>query len=168
MIDVPNPANRSIRRLTVSIATGSEVLSYSLQYLQDRLQRRIGTMCARIGCFVESNPRDMNLASRISAENFFMKNRLSLLFFLIDIITGPFFLPRLINLLCHRFPGEMSRASGADDHELLGGVEGLLDAEIFPFAWNLRLSFIINQALSPRAEIAEPDFDPSINRIFSQ
>src|SRR5262245_36646483 len=72
MIDVPNPANRSIRRLTVSIGTGSEVLSYSLQYLQDRLQRRIGTMCARIGCFVESNPRDMSLASRRSVVIFFI------------------------------------------------------------------------------------------------
>src|SRR5262247_4030911 len=76
MIDVPSPASRSIRRLTISRGTGSEVLSYSLQYLQDRLQRRIGTRCARIGCFVESNPRDINLASRRSVENFFMKNRL--------------------------------------------------------------------------------------------
>src|SRR5215475_8077578 len=76
IIDVPSPASRSIRRLTVSSGTGSEVLSYSLQYLQDRLQRRIGTRCARIGCFVESNPRDINLASRRSVENFFMKDRL--------------------------------------------------------------------------------------------
>src|SRR4030095_7149866 len=72
MIDVPNPASRSIRRLTVSRGTGSEVLSYSLQYLQDRLQRRIGTMCARIGCLVENNPRDINLASRRSVEIFFI------------------------------------------------------------------------------------------------
>src|SRR5215813_4131983 len=72
MIDVPSPASRSIRRLTVSRGTGSEVLSYSLQYLQDRLQRRIGTRCARIGCFVESNPREINFASRRSVETFFI------------------------------------------------------------------------------------------------
>src|SRR5215467_13515144 len=72
MIDVPSPASRSIRRLTVSSGTGSDVLSYSLQYLQDRLQRRIGTMCARIGCFVENNPRVINLASRRSVETFFI------------------------------------------------------------------------------------------------
>src|SRR5262245_18122248 len=75
MIDVPSPASRSIRRLTVSRGAGSEVLSYSLQYLQDRLQRRIGTRCARIGCFVESNPRDINLASRRSVENFFITGK---------------------------------------------------------------------------------------------
>src|SRR5262249_15170077 len=72
MIDAPSPANRSIRLLTVSIGTGSEVLSYSLQYLQDRLQRRIGTMCASIGCFVESNPRVINFASRRIMETFFI------------------------------------------------------------------------------------------------
>jgi hypothetical protein len=91
-----------------------------------------------------------------------------LLFFLFDSMARPLFLPRLINFLGHRFAGEMSRPSSADDHELFGGVEGLLDAEIFHFARNLRLSLIINQALSPGAEIAEPDFDPAINRIFSQ
>jgi hypothetical protein len=88
--------------------------------------------------------------------------------FLFDSMARPFFLPRFINLLGHSFPSEMSRAPGVDDHELFGGVERLLDAEIFPFAWNLRLSFIINQALSPSAGIAESDFDPSVNREFSQ
>src|SRR5262249_46391643 len=75
------------------------------------------------------------------------------LFFLFDGMACPFFLPRFVNLLGHRFTGEMSRPSVADDHELFGGVESLLDAEIFPLARNPRLSFIINQALSPGVEI---------------
>jgi hypothetical protein len=65
-------------------------LSYSLQYLQDRLQRRIGTRCARIGCFVESNPRDINLASRRSIETFFIignVDRMSRIFQ--DVQDGP-------------------------------------------------------------------------------
>src|SRR5215475_6075750 len=205
IIDVPSPASRSIRRLTVSSGTGSEVLSYSLQYLQDRLQRRIGTRCARIGCFVENSPRDINLASRRSVETFFINKErrqdeqdfpgcsrwpginpssailenpinpvydelflLLNLFFLFDSMACPFFLPRFVNLPGHRFAGEMSRPAAADDHELFGGVEGLLDAEIFLFARNLRLSFNINQALPRGLGIAEPDFDPAINRIFSQ
>ena len=32
-----------------SIGTGFEKSSYSLQYVQERLQRRIGMMCAMIG-----------------------------------------------------------------------------------------------------------------------
>src|SRR5262245_23291463 len=90
------------------------------------------------------------------------------LFFLFNGMAHPFFLPRFVNLLGHRFAGEMSLPSVADNHKLFGGVEGLLDAEIFHFARNPRLSFIINQALPPGVEIAEPDFDPAINRIFSQ
>jgi hypothetical protein len=90
------------------------------------------------------------------------------LFFLFDSVACPLFLPRLINLLGHRFASEMSRPSVADNHKLFGGVEGLLDAEIFPFARNPRLPFIINQAFSPGSEVAEPNFDPAINRIFSQ
>src|SRR5262245_30832124 len=89
-------------------------------------------------------------------------------FLLFNSMACPFFLPRFINLLGHRFAGEMSRPSVADDHELFGGVESLLDAELFHFARNPRLSFIINQAFSPGAEDSEPDFDPAINRIFSQ
>src|SRR5262245_34418933 len=92
--------------------------------------------------------------------------RWSFLFF--DSMARPFFLPRLINLLSHRFAGEMSLACSANDHEHFGGAEHLLDADIFHFAGNLRLSLIINQALSPGAGIAEPDLDPAINRIFSQ
>jgi hypothetical protein len=90
------------------------------------------------------------------------------LFFLFSSMARPFFLPRFINLLGHRFAGEISRPCGANDHELFGGVEGLLDAEIFPFARNLRLPFIINQAFPPGARVAESDFDPAINRVFSQ
>ena len=90
------------------------------------------------------------------------------LFFLFNGLAPPFFRPRFINLLGHRFAGEMSRASATDDHELFGGVERLLYTEIFPLTRNLRLSFIINQAFLPGAEIAEPDFDSAVNRIFSQ
>src|ERR1043165_5901984 len=39
----------------VSTGTGFEVASYSLQYAQERLQRRIGMMCARTGCRVDTN-----------------------------------------------------------------------------------------------------------------
>jgi hypothetical protein len=42
--DEPNSANLSMRSNITSIATGSLVLSYSLQYVQDKLHRRIGTM----------------------------------------------------------------------------------------------------------------------------
>jgi hypothetical protein len=43
MIVVPSSASRSIRLSMVPSGTGSEVLSYSLQYPQSRLQRRVGT-----------------------------------------------------------------------------------------------------------------------------
>src|SRR6476661_296666 len=55
--DDPNSASLSIRSSIVSIGTGSLVLSYSLQYVQARLHRRIGTICTKTGCFVEANAR---------------------------------------------------------------------------------------------------------------
>src|SRR4029453_10931631 len=47
---VPSIASRSTRRRIRCVGTGSELLSYSLQYAHDRLHRRIGTIWARIGC----------------------------------------------------------------------------------------------------------------------
>ena len=53
MIEVPSAASWSMRRSISSIATGWETWSYSLQYAQARLQRRVGMICARIGCLAE-------------------------------------------------------------------------------------------------------------------
>jgi len=61
----------------VSIATGSLVLSYSLQYAHDKLHRRIGTMCTKTGCFVDANARTVCRTPRV--------NLLKLLAFGIDI-----------------------------------------------------------------------------------
>src|SRR5882724_8434040 len=71
MTELPNSASLSIRSSIVSMGTGSDVLSYSLQYVQLKLHRRIGTMCTRTGCFVEANARVVCLTPR--------KNRLILL-----------------------------------------------------------------------------------------
>ena len=49
MIVVPSSARRSMRPYIVSTGTGFETSSYSLQYAQERLQRRMGTMCAITG-----------------------------------------------------------------------------------------------------------------------
>ena len=51
----PNSANLSMRCSITSIGTGSLVLSYSLQYVQARLHRRMGTMCTSTGWRVEAN-----------------------------------------------------------------------------------------------------------------
>src|SRR5689334_8536080 len=57
MTDDPNSANLSIRSSIVAIGTGSDVLSYSLQYVHARLHRLIGTMCTRTGCSVDAKAR---------------------------------------------------------------------------------------------------------------
>jgi hypothetical protein len=44
MIPVPRAARRSTRQSISAVGTGLETLSYSLQYAQERLQRRIGIM----------------------------------------------------------------------------------------------------------------------------
>ncbi len=62
---VPSRAKSSIRRFIVSSGTGLEKSSYSLQYLQARLQRRMGMMCAMMGWSVEANPLAIILNSRI-------------------------------------------------------------------------------------------------------
>ncbi len=58
-----------MRAYISSIGTGSEVLSYSLQYVQERLHRRIGTMCTSTGCFVETNARVVCLTPRVNLLN---------------------------------------------------------------------------------------------------
>src|SRR5436190_18873531 len=64
--DVLNSASLSIRSSIVSIGTGSLVLSYSLQYVQARLHRRIGTLCTRTGCLVDANARTVCLTPRVN------------------------------------------------------------------------------------------------------
>ena len=54
---VPSSASLSMRRNMVSIGTGFEKSSYSLQYSQARLQRRMGMMWASSGCSEERNPQ---------------------------------------------------------------------------------------------------------------
>src|SRR5215475_10089954 len=105
-----------------------------------------------------------NLIHPVYAGLFLLLN----LFFLFDSMALPFFLPRFVNLPGHRFPAKMSRSSSAHNHKLLCTVKGLLYAEIFHFSRNARLPFIINQGFLPCAEVAEADFDPASNRIFSQ
>jgi len=56
MMEVPSSASRSIRRSISSVGTGLEKSSNSLQYVQERLQRRVGIIWASTGCRVESSP----------------------------------------------------------------------------------------------------------------
>src|SRR5690242_19548855 len=53
-----------MRRSISSTGTGSEALSYSLQYAQERLQKRIGTICAITTCRVEASARPTMPSSR--------------------------------------------------------------------------------------------------------
>ena len=48
----------------VSTATGFEKSSYSLQYVQDKLQRRMGMICAITGWSVDATPRTIIRHSR--------------------------------------------------------------------------------------------------------
>src|ERR1051326_411855 len=52
---VPRSARRLMRWNIVSSETGFEVLSYSLQYSQARLQRRMGMTWASTGWLVEAS-----------------------------------------------------------------------------------------------------------------
>src|SRR3954453_1244125 len=61
---VPSSANLSIRRSIAEVGTGGECLSNSLQYVQARLQRRIGMICAKIGWSGDAIARANILASR--------------------------------------------------------------------------------------------------------
>ena len=53
-----------MRLFMTSSGTGLEKSSYSLQYSQERLQRRMGMMCARIGWSVEASPLAIIFNSR--------------------------------------------------------------------------------------------------------
>jgi hypothetical protein len=53
-----------MRCFIVSSGTGFETLSYSLQYLQERLHWRIGMMCAITGWSVEAKARPIIASSR--------------------------------------------------------------------------------------------------------
>src|SRR5271169_5043686 len=64
MMDVPSRARWSIRRFITSVGTGFEKSSYSLQYVHERLQRRIGMICANMGWSVETRPLAIILSSR--------------------------------------------------------------------------------------------------------
>src|SRR5206468_12164109 len=64
--EVRNSASLSMRSSITSIGTGSLVLSYSLQYVQDRLHRRIGTICTNTGCFVEAKARIVCRTPRVN------------------------------------------------------------------------------------------------------
>src|SRR5258707_7235479 len=46
-----------MRCLITAAGTGSDTLSYSLQYPQSMLQRRIGTIWTSSGCAVSARPR---------------------------------------------------------------------------------------------------------------
>src|SRR5260370_1408346 len=62
--EVPSRPRSSIRRSISSSGTGSETSSNSLQYVQARLHRRIGTICAIYGCPVETTAEPMDANSR--------------------------------------------------------------------------------------------------------
>src|SRR5258708_7838128 len=51
----PSAERQSMRRSISAVGTGGDMSSYSLQYLQARLQRRIGMTCAAIGCEVDAS-----------------------------------------------------------------------------------------------------------------
>jgi hypothetical protein len=58
-------ASKSSRRFISSSGTGFDTSSYSLQYPQSRLQRRIGMMCTRKGCFVDTSAFPIFNTSRV-------------------------------------------------------------------------------------------------------
>ena len=64
MMLVPSRPRWSMRRSISSTGTGSETLSYSLQYAQERLQKRMGTICAMTGCRVEASAWPTMASSR--------------------------------------------------------------------------------------------------------
>src|SRR5947207_12199435 len=64
--------------MTVSVGTGFEKSSYSLQYVQDRLQRRMGIMCAMMGWRVDIAPQAIIRSSRsLSAKDRALRRNLN-------------------------------------------------------------------------------------------
>src|SRR2546430_8463664 len=73
--EVPSSPSLSTRWNMLSVGAGLEKSSYSLQYSQARLQRRIGIMCARRGCSVETRARTTSRTPRMLRESAFMRRR---------------------------------------------------------------------------------------------
>src|ERR1700684_2946000 len=63
MLGPSRPRCSNLRAIS-SIGTGFETLSYSLQYAQERLQKRAGTICAITGCPVDASARPTSASSR--------------------------------------------------------------------------------------------------------
>src|SRR5215472_11383330 len=64
MMAVPMVPSRSMRRNISLVGTGFEKSSNSLQYVQERLQRRVGMICTSSGCRIERSPFASMRASR--------------------------------------------------------------------------------------------------------
>src|SRR5882762_2940196 len=77
MIEVPMPARMSNRLFISSSGTGLEKSSNSLQYVQARLQRRLGIICTKIGCLVEASalPIMRNSRKRVRAKRKRLRSR---------------------------------------------------------------------------------------------
>src|SRR5271157_4106788 len=75
MTDVPSAASLSTRRNISSVGTGFEKSSYSLQYSQARLQRRVGMICASSGWSVEANAAAIIRAPRKLRWSTFQRRR---------------------------------------------------------------------------------------------
>jgi hypothetical protein len=73
---VPKSARRLIRPIITSFGTGGEKSSYSLQYVQDRLQRRMGIIWAMMGWSVPSAPFKTKRLSRIHRVKAFALRRI--------------------------------------------------------------------------------------------
>src|ERR1700680_1050046 len=74
-----------MRRHISATGTGFEKSSYSLQYSQERLQRRMGIMWASTGCWVEARPHPIMRHSfnRVSPNPRALRPRVPLVIFLI-------------------------------------------------------------------------------------
>ena len=62
--EVPSPARRSTRRSITSRGTGADTESYSLQYRQARLHRRMGIMWTRTGWCLSRTAQAILAATR--------------------------------------------------------------------------------------------------------
>src|SRR5712672_4019796 len=77
IIEVPIPARMSKRLFISSSGTGLEKSSNSLQYVQARLQRRLGMICTKIGCLVDASalPIMRNSRKRVRANRRLLRMR---------------------------------------------------------------------------------------------
>src|SRR6266853_4421267 len=77
IIEVPIPARMSNRLFISSSGTGLEKSSNSLQYVQARLQRRLGMICTKIGCLVDASalPIMRNSRKRVRAKRKRLRSR---------------------------------------------------------------------------------------------